>query len=109
MQGNEGGKKKATKSARFVSFREDDGSFRFRLLDAAGEQLLLSSAFADGKAAGQVTKRLQAGEALDIRVDGNAFAVWLDGAAVAQSPAFADLQACEQAIERLREALAPQD
>jgi len=109
VQGNEGGKKKATKSARFVSFREDDGSFRFRLLDAAGEQLLLSSAFADGKAAGQVTKRLQAGEALDIRVDGNAFAVWLDGAAVAQSPAFADVQACEQAIERLREALAPQD
>ncbi len=45
-------KKKAAKAARFVSFREDDGSFRFRLLAADGEQLLLSRNFADGKAAG---------------------------------------------------------
>ena len=34
--------KKAAKAARFVSFREEDGSFRFRLLAADGEQLLLS-------------------------------------------------------------------
>jgi uncharacterized protein YegP (UPF0339 family) len=34
--------RKSRKSARFVSFREDDGSFRFRLLAADGEQLLLS-------------------------------------------------------------------
>ena len=103
------GKKKAAKSARIVSFREDDGSFRFRLLDAAGEQLLLSNAFADGKSAGAVSKRLQGGEALDLRVEGNAFALWLDGAAVAQSPEFADAASRDAAIERVREALAPQD
>ena len=104
-----GEKKKAAKAARFVSFRDEDGSFRFRLLDAAGEQLLLSVAFADGKAAGQVNKRLQSGEALDVREQGAGFAVWLDDACVAESPAFADAAAREAAIARLREALTPQE
>ncbi|TBU96656.1 tryptophan--tRNA ligase [Phytopseudomonas dryadis] len=102
-------KKKAVKRARFVSFRDEDGSFRFRLLDAEGEQLLLSPSFADGKAAGQVSKRLQAGEALDIRVQGNAFGLWLDGQRVGESPAFADVASTEAAIARLREALAPEE
>ncbi|MHA6492616.1 tryptophan--tRNA ligase [Pseudomonas borbori] len=104
-----GEKKKAGKSARFVSFREDDGSFRFRLLDAAGEQLLLSAPFADGKAAGQVCKRLQAGDALEVREQGVSFGIWLDGECVASSPEFADTAARDAAIVRLREALAPQE
>ncbi|MEK1939677.1 MAG: tryptophan--tRNA ligase, partial [Pseudomonas sp.] len=108
LQTTQMSKKKAVKGARFVSFREDDGSFRFRLLAADGEQLLLSKNFADGKTAGQVSKRLQDGSALDVRVDGNGFAVWLDDEAVGNSPQFADATACEQAIEQLREALAPQ-
>lgn len=102
-------KKKAAKRARFVSFRDEDGSFRFRLLDADGEQLLLSSSFADGKAAGQVSKRLQAGDALDIRVQGNAFGLWLDDQLVGESPAFTDAGATEAAIARLRDALAPEE
>lgn len=101
--------KKAAKSARFVSFREDDGSFRFRLLDADGEQLLLSSAFADGKTAGQVSKRLQSGDELDLRVEGETFGLWLDDAQVATSPAFADASARDAAIQRLYAALAPQE
>jgi tryptophanyl-tRNA synthetase len=104
-----GEKKKAAKSARVVSFRDDDGSFRFRLLDAAGEQLLLSKSFADGKAAGQASKRLQSGEALDVRAEGLAFSVWLDGELIGESPACVDAAAVEVAIARLREALAPQD
>lgn len=71
--------------------------------------MLLSVAFADGKAAGQVNKRLQSGEALDVREQGAGFAVWLDGASVAESPAFADAAAREAAIARLREALTPQE
>ena len=102
-----GEKKKATKSARIVSFRDDDGSFRFRLLDAAGEQLLLSRSFADGKAAGQVSKALQAGEALDVRAEGLGFGVWLEGECVASSPVFADDAERDSAIARLREALVP--
>jgi len=50
-----GEKKKAAKAARFVSFRDEDGSFRFRLLDAAGEQLLLSVAFAEARPPGRST------------------------------------------------------
>lgn len=100
-------KKKALKSARFVSFREDDGSFRFRLLAADGEQLLLSCGFTDGKAAGAVTKQLQQGQALDIRKEGLAFSLWLEGARVADSPVFADEAARDQGLEVLRQALAP--
>ncbi|MEG1456948.1 MAG: tryptophan--tRNA ligase, partial [Comamonas sp.] len=91
-------KKKAAKAARFVSFREADGSFRFRLLAADGEQLLLSRNFADGKTAGQVTKQLQSGQALDVRSDDLGFSVWLEGACVGDSPAFADSAARDLAI-----------
>ena len=104
-----GEKKKAAKSARFVSFRDEDGSFRFRLLDAAGEQLLLSRSFADGKAAGQASKRLQSGEALDVREQGEGFGLWLDGELIGESPAFADAGARDAGIARLREALAAQE
>ncbi|MDR9754095.1 tryptophan--tRNA ligase [Pseudomonas sp. SZMC_28357] len=100
-------KKKAAKAARFVSFREDDGSFRFRLLAADGEQLLLSRNFADGKAAGGVTKQLQSGQPLDVRSEDLSFNVWLDGECVADSPAFADNAARDAAIETLRVALTP--
>ena len=100
-------KKKAAKGPRFVSFRDEDGSFRFRLLAADGEQLLLSRSFADGKAAGQVTKQLQSGEPLDVRTDELSFSVWLDDACVADSPAFADSSSRDGAIEALRVALLP--
>ncbi len=100
------GKKKAAKSARFVSFREDDGSFRFRLLDAAGEQLLLSVGFADGKTAGMVSKQLQSALELDVREHADGFGVWLEGACVANSPTFTEPLECQAAINRLREALA---
>ena len=100
-------KKKTAKSARFVSFREDDGSFRFRLLAADGEQLLLSRHFADGKAAGQVTKQLQSGQPLDVRNEDLSFSVWLEGECVGDSPAFADSAARDAAIEALRVALTP--
>jgi len=102
-----GAKKKAAKAARFVSFRDDDGSFRFRLLAADGEQLLLSRRFADGKAAGAVSKRLQQGDALDLRAEATSFSVWLDDEQVADSPAFADAAARDHAIEGLRAALQP--
>ncbi|MNI22237.1 Tryptophan--tRNA ligase [compost metagenome] len=100
-------KKKAVKAARFVSFREDDGSFRFRLLAADGEQLLLSRNFADGKTAGQVTKQLQSGQPLDVRNEELNFSVWLEGECVADSPAFVDSAARDAAVEALRIALTP--
>jgi tryptophanyl-tRNA synthetase len=101
-------KKKASKGARFVSFREDDGSFRFRLLAADGEQLLLSRNFADGKAAGAATKQLQQGGELDLRSEGERFTLWLDGQCVADSPEFPDAEHRDAAIQSLKLALAPQ-
>ncbi|MET1079179.1 MAG: tryptophan--tRNA ligase [Pseudomonas sp.] len=108
LQAGTQAKKKTGKAARFVSFRDDDGRFRFRLLDAAGEQLLLSVAFADGKAAGQASKRLQAGEPLDLRPIEGGFSVWLDDQPVADSPTFADVALRDGAMQGLREALGPQ-
>jgi tryptophanyl-tRNA synthetase len=103
-----GGKKKAAKGVRFVSFRDDDGSFRFRLLDVDGSQLLLSVSFADGKSAGAASKRLQNGE-LDLRAEGAGFALWLDDQSVAQSADYADAGEREAAMARVVEALAPQE
>lgn len=109
VQSTAGVKKKAAKTARFVSFREDDGSFRFRLLAADGEQLLLSRGFADGKTAGAVTKQLQQGQELDLRSEAGRFSLWLEGECVADSPEFADDAARDAAIAALRVALQPQD
>ncbi|MHC8412972.1 tryptophan--tRNA ligase [Pseudomonas sp. Hz4] len=100
-------KKKTAKAARFVSFREEDSSFRFRLLAADGEQLLLSRNFADGKTAGQVTKQLQSGQPLEVRSEDRSFSVWLEGECVADSPTFADNAARDVAIDTLRVALTP--
>ncbi|WP_095162195.1 tryptophan--tRNA ligase [Pseudomonas sp. Irchel 3F5] len=101
-------KKKAAKTARFVSFREDDGSFRFRLLAADGEQLLLSRNFADGKTAGAVSKQLQQGGELDVRHEGLGFSLWLEGECVGDGPQFVDAAARDSAIDTLRAALVPQ-
>ncbi|WP_028240174.1 tryptophan--tRNA ligase [Stutzerimonas azotifigens] len=102
-------KKKAGKTPRFVSFREQDGSFRFRFLAADGEELLLSRPFADPKAVGAVTQRLLASgaDALELREDeGNRFSLWLDGECIGDSPAHADGEALDAAMLRLRDAVA---
>lgn len=101
-------RKAVEKKPRAVSFRDGDGSFRFRLLDASGNPLLLSIGFADGKSAGAASKRLLAGE-LDLRADGVGFALWLDGEAVAHSPAYPDKAACRAAMHYAGEALKPQE
>ncbi|MDG6402361.1 tryptophan--tRNA ligase [Pseudomonas quasicaspiana] len=108
VQVAEAGKKKAAKGARFVSFREDDGSFRFRLLAADGEQLLLSRNFADGKAAGAVSKQLQQGSEFELRPEHFGFTLWINGEHIAESPQFVDAAARDAAIESLKLALAPQ-
>jgi tryptophanyl-tRNA synthetase len=103
-------KKKAGKAARFVSFREEDGSFRFRLLGADGEQLLLSRTFADGKTAGAVSKQLQQGAGADIRPTADhGFTLWLADELVGEGPQCADEGARDLAVEALRQALQPQE
>lgn len=95
------------KLPRFASFRDTDGSFRFRLLSTQGEELLLSMAFAEPKAAGALQQRL--------KTLGATAAVWqrrplavaleLDGQVVACTPEYANAAARDDASRRLREAL----
>ncbi len=98
---------KSGRTPRFASFRDADGSFRFRLFSAEGDELLLSRPFADPKAAGALQKRIKA--------LGAAAAVWqiqplgmsleLDGEAVARTPDYGDEAARDEALAPLREAL----
>lgn len=102
-------KKKGGKLARFASFRESDGSFRFRFFAADGEELLLSRPFTDPKAIGVVTQRLiaQGVDALELRADeDNQFTLWLDGECIADSPGYAHEEALDAAMLRLRQAVA---
>ncbi|MDM9558024.1 tryptophan--tRNA ligase [Bordetella petrii] len=98
--------RKSGKSARFVSFRDDDGRFRFRLLAADGQELLRSAGFDNPKEAGALMQRLQAGEADSLRADGLAYAAVLDGEPVAHGPAAADAAQRDALIEQTRQALA---
>ena len=100
-------KKSSGKRLRVVSFREKDGSFRFRLLASDGEELVLSRAFADPKTAGQCSAQLLApGAAVTIEARGGAVTLLLDGECVASSLAYTDKPTRQTATERLREALA---
>src|SRR5690606_5909471 len=97
------------RSSDLVSFREQDGSFRFRFLAADGEELLLSRPFRDPKKAGVVSQQLiaQGADALELRADeGARFTLWLNGECLADSPAFAEPEALDAAMLRLREAVA---
>lgn len=100
-------KKKADKAARFVSFR-DEGGFRFRLLDSDGTQLLLSDVFADGKTAGAVSKRLQAGEGC-VQAEADRVALVLEGVCVAAAALPANEAERVAFMQRLSAALTPPD
>ncbi|WP_288461301.1 tryptophan--tRNA ligase, partial [uncultured Pseudomonas sp.] len=79
-----GAKKKVSKTARFVSFRESDGSFRFRLLDADGTELALSIPFAEAKTAGITSKQLVTTPASVVAGEGNGFQLLLADQVVAE-------------------------
>jgi tryptophanyl-tRNA synthetase len=53
--------KSGGKKARFVSFRDEAGDFRFRLLAADGQELLLSEPFANPRQSGQAIQALRSG------------------------------------------------
>lgn len=99
-------KKKASKTARFVSFRESDGSFRFRLLDADGTELALSIPFAEAKTAGITSKQLVTTPASVVAGEGNGFQLLLDDKVVAEGVASDSPAARDALIERTRTALA---
>ncbi|MCK9236533.1 MAG: tryptophan--tRNA ligase [Thiopseudomonas sp.] len=97
-------KKKAKKTSRIVSFRDEQG-FRFRVLDAQGAAVLLSVAFADGRSAGQALKALQAGEA-ELKVVEQHVQALQAGELIAQSESYASVAQAEQALASVQQAMA---
>ncbi|NLY63450.1 MAG: tryptophan--tRNA ligase [Alcaligenaceae bacterium] len=89
--------KKSGKAARFVSFRDEQGLFRFRLLAATGQELLLSIPFDNPKEAGLASKRLQNENIIDLvnkTGHDHSFEIHLDGQLVASG--FAAASEAEQ-------------
>ena len=98
---------KAVKSPRFASFRDTDGSFRFRLFSSEGDELLLSKSFKDPKAAGAVQKKLKSlgGAAATLHTLPLSLVLEVDGEAVASTPDYADEPSRDAAMAYLRRAL----
>jgi len=101
------GGRKGVRQARFVSFRDDGGRFRFRLLAADGEELLRSEPFEDPKAAGALMRRLR-GDPVGqwLQNDGLRYAAVVDGRRAAEGPECADAAARDALAARLGIALA---
>lgn len=99
------------KAARYVSFRDEAGQFRFRLMSAEGVELFCSVPFGDPKQAGAMMKGLQAKLADDVvvLVGETAFEIAIDGQKVADGVASESLAARDAMIESLRVAMQPGD
>lgn len=97
------GKKKAARQARFISFRETDGTFRFRFVAADGEALLLSDTYADAQTAGAAIKHLQAQPDLaeNLLLDELGYTVSLDGHVVARGGPFVTPEARDASRDKL--------
>ncbi|MCX7514577.1 tryptophan--tRNA ligase [Frateuria sp. STR12] len=102
-----GSRPRDDKPPRLASFRDEDGRFRFRLFAGDGEELLLSRAFEDPKAAGAAQKRLKqlGAAAAVVQIKPGSLLLELDGETLGSTPEYGDEQARDLALERLREAL----
>ena len=91
------------RKARFVNFRDEDGTFRFRLQDAAGQELFLSRSYADPKQAGVAIKALQTAAFAEVsKQDGQELQIHCAGEEVARVSA--DLRdAVEAALDSMRD------
>jgi tryptophanyl-tRNA synthetase len=97
------------KGARFVSFRDDAGQFRFRFLGLDGTELFSSVAFADPKMAGAAMRALQSGdlEAMLTLTGELDFSLTLDGAVVATGVTSVSSVQRSERVEALRASLRP--
>jgi tryptophanyl-tRNA synthetase len=80
-----GGKRKAAAKAatpQFKQYREGDGRFHFKLVDADGALLLQGPGFESAREAGQLVARLRQGAGAGLRAESGA--VWLDDEAVGE-------------------------
>ncbi|WP_017524232.1 tryptophan--tRNA ligase [Pusillimonas noertemannii] len=93
--------KPAAKKARFVSFRGEDGGFRFRLQAAGGNEVFLSESFDNPQSAGMMIKRLQQGLPEDaLQARGGSIELIMDGVLVCRLPE-SELPALRAALSEL--------
>ncbi|PRY99387.1 tryptophanyl-tRNA synthetase [Jezberella montanilacus] len=104
-----GSANKGGKTARYVSFRDEAGQFRFRFLAADGQELFCSIAYADPKQAGAVRKQLEQGHAGDfISLQGETgFILSLDGQTVATGTVTASATERDALLHALQSAMVP--
>lgn len=104
-----GGKAGAGKGARFVSFRDEDGQFRFRFLGQEGIELFSSVAFVDPKVAGAAMRALQEGTLADmVELIGELdFSLRVDGQVIAAGVTSASAEERAQRLEAVRIGLQP--
>jgi tryptophanyl-tRNA synthetase len=103
-------KEKASgKNARYVTFRDEAGQFRFRLLAQDSTELFCSIAFADPKQAGAVMRGLQqAGAQASIKLEGDLGLLIVQGEQViAIAPDSASTEQRKQLIASLTLAMQP--
>jgi tryptophanyl-tRNA synthetase len=101
--------KSSSKSARYVTFRDETGQFRFRLLAQDGAELFSSIAFADPKQAGAAMRGLQqAGAQASIKLEGAVGLLIVQGEQViAKAPDSETAEQREQLIAILKLAMQP--
>jgi tryptophanyl-tRNA synthetase len=87
----------------FKQYRDDDGRFRFKLVDGDGRELLLGAAHGSPREAGQLIARLRADAAPALRDDGDGRIAYAD-APLGALAAGADLPALVAALDALRAA-----
>lgn len=103
---NDKQKKKAAKAARFVSFREKDGHFHFRLVAANGDELLLSKGFTNPKEIGVLTQQLiNTPTSRQLTSENSQVTLYWENELIAQSPCCANEEALKTLISAVNEAL----
>ena len=110
-QGKAGKAAKSSKGARYVSFRDEDGQFRFRLMSAEGVELFCSIPFADPKQAGATMRGLQQHQAASVveLIGDTDFEIVLDHQKVADGVGSASVSEREKLIGLLKVAMQPED
>ena len=100
-----------TNDARYVSFRDEAGQFRFRLLGQDGLELFCSLPFADPKHAGAVMRALQqAGAQASIKLEGETgLSIVHEERIVAQASDSESTEKRDQLVKALHIAMRPVD
>lgn len=103
---NDKQKKKAIKTARFVSFREKDGHFHFRLVAANGDELLLSKGFTNPKEIGVLTQQLiNTPTSRQLTSENSHATLYWENEFIAQSSCCTDEETLKTLINAVNEAL----